>query len=272
MKVITGKTLIRYGYSQAAWFGEALKHLNQEVRSKEYIVNYCDGIIALLPKIQNLRDHPAPYDVYIEANNKDEEENVTSVLDAMDRIMITPTIINGAIMPDACPVGGDNIPVGGVAVTKNTIHPMMHSSDVCCSVATSELSVNIDMSRLLDEAMKITHFGQGGRKRMQYGLEDDVLYQRIINNYFTKDYVEKACSHLMTQGDGNHFLFVGRSEKTGKVHIVTHHGSRGFGASVFKKGMHEAQKHTKTYVLTQKIRGSITIPILVRNIGAHCRS
>lgn len=37
----------------------------------------------------------------------------------MDELMKTPTIVDGAVMPDACPTGGiGQIPVGGVAVTK----------------------------------------------------------------------------------------------------------------------------------------------------------
>ncbi len=46
-----------------------------------------------------------------------------------------------------------------------------------------------------------------------------------------------AQNHLGTQGDGNHFLYVGQSEQTGETILVTHHGSRGFGASLYKQGM-----------------------------------
>ena len=53
----------------------------------------------------------------------------------MQTLMKTPTIVDGAIMPDACPAGPNGtIPVGGVAVAKNAIHPGMHSADICCSV------------------------------------------------------------------------------------------------------------------------------------------
>lgn len=246
---ITGKYLIEIGYTPAPWFGEAINHLNSLGAGlhKGYIVKFCNELrdknrVTHLP----LLDYPVPYSVFAEATNKDEELNLKASIEAMDKIMVTPTIVGGALMPDTCPVGGNNIPVGGVAITKGTIHPEMHSSDVCCSVATSifqEGSYNI--SEIMDAAMLVTHFGPGGRKRMQYGLEDDPLYNRILNNYFTKDYVEKAVSHMATQGDGNHFLFIGRSKATGRVQVVTHHGSRGFGASVYKKGLHEAKMHCK---------------------------
>jgi RNA-splicing ligase RtcB len=45
-----------------------------------------------------------------------------------------------------------------------------------------------------------------------------------------------------TQGDGNHFLFIGRSRATGRVAMVTHHGSRGPGAVLYKLGMEVAEK------------------------------
>lgn len=51
--------------------------------------------------------------------------------------------------------------------------------------------------------------------------------------------------HLGTQGDGNHFLFIGTSENTRETYLVTHHGSRGFGASVYKKGMIVADSFRK---------------------------
>src|SRR5690606_2569669 len=52
--------------------------------------------------------------------------------------------------------------------------------------------------------------------------------------------LELARRHLGTQGDGNHFLFVGQSDKTGETILVTHHGSRGLGAHLYGQGMKAA--------------------------------
>jgi hypothetical protein len=42
-------------------------------------------------------------------------------------------------MPDACPTGPEGqIPVGGVVVAKNAIHPGFHSADICCSVMLTD--------------------------------------------------------------------------------------------------------------------------------------
>ncbi len=54
-----------------------------------------------------------------------------------------------------------------------------------------------------------------------------------------------AREHLGTQGDGNHFLFVGTSKANGYAHMITHHGSRGFGALLYKEGMKVAEKFRK---------------------------
>jgi RNA-splicing ligase RtcB len=55
----------------------------------------------------------------------------------------------------------------------------------------------------------------------------------------------QARGHLQTSGDGNHFIFSGTSESTGETWLVSHHGSRGFGAGVYKKGMEVAERFRK---------------------------
>ena len=63
------------------------------------------------------------------------------------------------------------------------------------------------------------------------------LVSEGVTPLFTVGDLKKAQLYLGTQGDGNHFLFVGESENHGGVTLVTHHGSRGFGASLYSKGM-----------------------------------
>ena len=77
----------------------------------------------------------------------------------MKEVMKTPTVVDGAVMPDACPTGHvGTIPVGGVVATKNAIHPGMHSADICCSVMLTDYG-KVDPKLILDEAHKATHFG-----------------------------------------------------------------------------------------------------------------
>ncbi len=160
--------------------------------------------------------------------------------------MRVPTVVKGAIMPDACPSGAalGTIPVGGIVATEDAIHPGFHSADICCSVAISVLG-DVDPAAVLNIAHERTHFGPGGRpegKRLP--VPADVLAP-FEENVFLRGLEEAATAHFGTQGDGNHFLYVGRIKSTGEVAIVTHHGSRKPGAMLYKRGLAAAEKWRK---------------------------
>ncbi|MCO6500564.1 MAG: RtcB family protein [Vicingus serpentipes] len=242
---ITGKDLIAMGYKPGKIFQKALKHINKHNLRGQDLHKYMESIQPIY-----IKPHKEPVKFHQNIKPETEEDilNIEAVMRDMNIIMTTPTIQGGAIMPDACPTGDGQIPVGGIAIAKNAIHPAMHSADICCSVMATNLGM-IDPKQVLDVSFQTTHFGPG--KRKEHGGWSGILYgnkelgERIVDNHFTKDYVEKALTHLGTQGDGNHFLFVGVSKETGETYIVTHHGSRGFGASVYKKGMSLAETYRK---------------------------
>ena len=196
----------------------------------------------------------APYHKNIEVDPASpdfefEQTNVENVFSAMDNLMRIPTLVAGSVMPDACPTGESTIPVGGVVVAENAIHPGFHSADICCSVMSTNLGQNTDAKSVLDVAEKITHFGPGGRKRSAGFFKHLTrqLEERIrANPLFSDNDLKKAQLHLGTQGDGNHFLFVGKSESDGATRIVTHHGSRGFGAGLYHIGKALAESHCKS--------------------------
>ena len=90
------------------------------------------------PEPMDLHKTHMEFSINIKAENDQEETNVKIVVNSMETLMKTPTLVGGTIMPDACPTGPDGtIPVGGVAVAKNAIHPGMHSADICSSVMLS---------------------------------------------------------------------------------------------------------------------------------------
>lgn len=240
--MITGKTLIKMGYKPAKWFGKAIKKANEDNLSKEDLKLFIDKIkppppIELQTKVN--------YHKNIKAEHEEEITNVQQVFTTMDVLMQTPTVVNGCVMPDACPTGEKGqIPVGGVVATKNAIHPSMHSADICCSVMATNFG-KIEPKTVLDFAHRVTYFGRGGRLDLSKLPKE--LINKIENNPYLND--EKSVllshNHLGTQGDGNHFLFVGVSKNTGDTIMVTHHGSRGFGARLYKKGMKMAEKFRK---------------------------
>ena len=62
---------------------------------------------------------------------------------------------------------------------------------------------------LLDTVQAATHFGPGGRPRGQQWKPAPELLARFDNNRLLKDIISPAIEHFGTQGDGNHFAYVG---------------------------------------------------------------
>jgi RNA-splicing ligase RtcB len=242
---ITGNHLLELGFKQGKWIKKAIEYINTNKLSELEITAYLEQFKS--PDPIELRAKPIAFSINIKAENKEEEENVFQVINSMQTLMKTPTLVAGAIMPDACPAGPDGtIPVGGVAVAKNAIHPGMHSADICCSVMLTDFG-KAEPKSVLDAAHASTHFGPGGRDRDSQFRFPKELLEAFEANYFLKDnqMIQIARSHLGTQGDGNHFLFVGTSKKTGNTMLVTHHGSRGPGARLYTKGMKIAERFRK---------------------------
>lgn len=239
---INGNTLIDLGFEQDKWFKEAIEYINENQLEGEDRAAYLKQFER--PSMIPLRQEPASFHVNIKAENELEEGNVAQVIETMNELMKTPTVVTGSIMPDACPTGTVGvIPVGGVVVTKNAIHPGMHSADICCSLMLTDFG-KVDPKVVLDAAHSVTHFGPGGRDRDNQFRFPDELLEKFKSNKFLNDQnmIHVARAHLGTQGDGNHFLFVGKSKKTGNTMMVTHHGSRAVGAKLFTKGMKTAEK------------------------------
>ncbi|MDF3026928.1 MAG: hypothetical protein K0S23_1235 [Fluviicola sp.] len=242
---IDGNTIIELGFRPGKWFKDAIEHINTNELSETEMLNYLEQY--RLPDQIPLNLEPAKFAINIKAENELEIDNVEKVIDSMNELMKTPTIVGGAIMPDACPTGPAGlIPVGGVAVAKNAIHPGMHSADICCSVMLTDFG-KADPKTILDAAHACTHFGPGGRPRgKQFALPAELIAQ-FESNPFLKSVrmLSLAQEHLGTQGDGNHFLYVGKLKSTGNTVVVTHHGSRAPGAKLYEQGMHVAEKFRK---------------------------
>jgi tRNA-splicing ligase RtcB (3'-phosphate/5'-hydroxy nucleic acid ligase) len=245
--MITGKTLIDWGYQPGSWFPEALAAANARASagaSEAEIRALIDTIAP--PPIVTVAMRAAgdlAHRINIRAESPGDAENVASVERHMVELMRVPTVVAGAVMPDACPAGAapGTIPVGGVIAAKDAIHPGMHSADICCSMAVTVFGTP-NPTRILDAGMKLSHFGGGGRARgAQLTPPVDVM-EKFEANEFLAPHVSTAVEHFGTQGDGNHFFYVGRVASTGEVALVTHHGSRKPGAMLYKAGMAVAER------------------------------
>ncbi|MEM6676818.1 MAG: RtcB family protein [Pseudomonadota bacterium] len=249
---ITGKELIDWGHQPGPDFPGLLAKANA-ARAEGYgLVRIRDMLAEYMPPppppTLPLQEAGAvPFHMNIETEGTDEADNLASVKRTMSALMRTPTIRAGAIMPDACPAGPvGTIPVGGVAAAENAIHPGMHSADICCSVMLSDLGT-ANPKAVLDAAQAATHFGPGGRAAGRFLPIETTLLERFRDNPYLNEpkTLHMAESHMGTQGDGNHFLFVGRSRETGRTAMITHHGSRGPGARLYRAGMEVAERHRR---------------------------
>ncbi|MCB2410862.1 RtcB family protein [Hymenobacter lucidus] len=240
--MVTGKDLLNLGLKSGKWFKDALEHINAHALAGDDLHAYLDTVKPA-PVIPLLTE-PVPFHENISADTAVEQANIDYVRQSMQLLMRTPTVVAGAIMPDACPAGPlGTIPVGGIVATRNAIHPGMHSADICCSVMLTNLG-RVDPKTVLDAAQQITHFGPGGRPaERQFALPADLLAELQANPFLNSARsLRTAQEHLGTQGDGNHFLYVGVSRNTGDTVLVTHHGSRGVGAALYTQGMKVAER------------------------------
>lgn len=247
---VTGSDLIAWGHTPGPWFKAALDEANHlairgadDAEIQAALTTFVPVPVTML--IRRERDEMGYY-FNLLPETEAECLNAFAVEEHFSELMRVPTIKAGAVMPDACPAGSakGTIPVGGVVACENAIHPGYHSADICCSMAISVFGPGIHPKRMLDAGMKVTHFGPGGRSDTHLRPTADLMYDFETNDFLVPT-IGAALKHFGTQGDGNHFFYVGRLRSTGEVALVTHHGSRKPGAMLYKAGMVAAERNTK---------------------------
>ena len=255
MEKVTGHTLIDWGFKPGPHFSDMIERANSllsEGLTEPQIVNSIAHMQPEQPKtvpLKSVSEGANGFEAYLGYSDDDEKRNYEASMAAMAEVMRTPVAEKGVLMPDACPTGPGNIPVGGV-VSSKFLHPGWHSADICCSVMCSVFGRNDDPKKILDAVQATTHFGGGGRDdsvRFPYIKHRSVekVLQEFEGNRFLRDLEMIGRQHMATQGDGNHFSFVGRLRSSGQVCLVTHHGSRKPGAMLYKKGLKLAEEQTK---------------------------
>jgi RNA-splicing ligase RtcB len=247
---ITGKTLIRWGHQPGPWFAQAIAAAETARASgaDEAAIRAAVDRFAPPPAPEPvpLREKGGvPFTLNIRPEEPEDAVNIAGVERHMADLMRTPTLVAGAVMPDACPSGAmpGTIPVGGVVAARDAIHPGMHSADICCSMALSVLG-DVNPAAVLGAGMKLSHFG-GGRKHSHDMRPPESLLAQFSDSKFLAMTTDAAARHFGTQGDGNHFFYVGRLASTGRVALVTHHGSRKPGALLYKAGMELAESYRR---------------------------
>ncbi len=267
------------GWPKSVLYGELIEKARQleekGIEDKAYILKLLSRDFPKPePKLKR-RDEPVSFGEAIEATCEEDEGNIANVRRCMNQLLRTPLIEAGAVMPDSCPAGAGEavIPVGGAIAVKNGILPAAHSADVCCSMYASFFRCDKEVSEMLDSLMASTRFGPGGRKKEEI-VDHPVVDEPVWENRFLNGLRNHAVMHIADQGDGNHFAYIGKvkvnrefvesideagHEKVASdlklalgesleeiefLALVTHHGSRGLGAQVYKRGHKAAIRET----------------------------
>ncbi|MFT5466276.1 MAG: tRNA-splicing ligase RtcB [Verrucomicrobiales bacterium] len=269
---ISGQDLIEAGWAEEADFTPMFAELKLLAERGITEPKYALKLLARkFPKDRHLiemRNEPAPFSEAIEAETEVDEENIGKVRRFMRDLMRCPVVEAGSIMPDACPAGNQpaTIPVGGAVAARRAILPGGHGHDICCSMFATFFTCDRDTDAMMDHLVDSTRFGPGGRPREDL-VHHEVLDEPIWQNKFLAGLRDHAVMHMADQGDGNHFGYIGKVEFSdeafdrvdaaghqqllaplrgkGEVFaLVTHHGSRGLGSQLYRRGINAAIKQT----------------------------
>jgi len=142
--------------------------------------------------------------------------------------------IQGALMPDAH--SGYTLPIGAVIKSLGQVFPSYVGYDIGCGMCAQKLDITadeLDLEKLRDGIVKNVPVGMNKHKKARkYNLGDCTTV--------AKDAFEASGKYqLGTLGGGNHFIEVGTGND-GKVWIVIHSGSRGFGYKIAEHYMRDA--------------------------------
>lgn len=131
---------------------------------------------------------------------------------------------------------GYSAPIGSAIGYENYLSPSGVGYDIGCgnkAVATSLLygDVREDLPRIMDEIMRRISFGvgQSNRERVDHPVIDEI---KATDFRPVKALAQQAAAQLGTVGAGNHYVDLFREDKTDRVWIGVHFGSRGFGHKI----------------------------------------
>lgn len=265
---LTGEDLIELGYTPGKAIGTALKVVEQNFADLEkeeilalllkvfqYPENFLDDVV--LSPIANdlvemikisestkeipLKEISNEYSIY------GKQHIEVGALAQMEIAMKLPVTVAGALMPDAHQ--GYGLPIGGVLATNNAVIPYGVGVDIGCRMALSifdipESHFMENHAKYKRELIAWTKFGAGNGWQGKYKAEHSILDRSEFNaTPFIKSLHDKASAQLGSSGGGNHFVEWGIIEldkddaelnipKGKYVALLTHSGSRGFGATI----------------------------------------
>lgn len=164
----------------------------------------------------------------------------------MDVAMKLPISVAGALMPDAHQ--GYGLPIGGVLATQaDKVIPYAVGVDIACRMCMSVFEIEAayldnHTNKFKNLLHQNTCFGTG--KGFDKPLQDDLFDKDTWNaTKVIRDLKKKAIQQIGSSGTGNHFVEWGHLEITSEPNefglpkgtylaLLSHSGSRGFGATI----------------------------------------
>jgi len=259
---ITGQHLIELGYPQGKVIGTALEVVNKFYTdcSAEALVNMLKNVLInpdrftsdqklasianelLKPKsdVLPLRETPDLYKVY------GAEGIEEGALNQIGMAMRLPIAKAGALMPDAHQ--GYGLPIGGVLATDNAVIPYGVGVDIGCRMCMTiydipESILNERKEDLKKMLVRNTKFGKATFKQPKdHEVLENSLFKEIK---LIGDLKDKAAAQIGSSGGGNHFVEFGITTIEDEnnefnlpignyLALLSHSGSRGFGAHIAK--------------------------------------
>ncbi|MCU0447956.1 MAG: RtcB family protein [Microscillaceae bacterium] len=175
------------------------------------------------------------------------KENIEAgALKQMDIAMKLPISIAGALMPDAH--HGYGLPIGGVLATEaDKIIPFAVGVDIACRMCMSIFAIEANYleknaNKFKNYLLQNTLFGTG--KGFEKPMADDLFDKSEWKaTKVIRDLKTKAQQQIGTSGTGNHFVEWGFLELSSDssdlglpqgtyIALLSHSGSRGFGANI----------------------------------------
>lgn len=263
---LRGKDLVAIGYTEGPAIGTAISVMHQHFKRKS--VDEALGILKNIletPEAFLQDDKLAPISrllIQKTAKEKADAEIIAlstqpinyesyglegiepGAIAQMETAMRLPVTLAGALMPDAHE--GYGLPIGGVLATENAVIPYGVGMDIGCRMCLTVYDLKPEFleqnrSKLKDLLLENTRFGQSAFEKP---LDDAVLTRPEFREIpILKKLKQKAADQIGSSGSGNHFVefgIVNISDPNNEfalpigeyIGILSHSGSRGFGANI----------------------------------------
>jgi tRNA-splicing ligase RtcB len=244
-----------------AWYAKILE-APQEFTDHEVFGDIAQAIQLKQPAKKNLKKQASQYELKTEKpayKVYGPEQIEAGALQQMDTAMKLPIALAGSLMPDAH--HGYGLPIGGVLATMaNTVIPFAVGVDIACRMCMSVFDVEANYVDHKDHLLKSylqnnTVFGLD-TKNMN-SLPDDIFDNPDWKaTSIIRSLRQKAEAQLGSSGTGNHFVEWGileiteeskelRLPKSKYLALLSHSGSRGFGATIANHYSKLAMERTK---------------------------